>query len=71
MNSKHRFNSSQYHHKRLMNKHIAKYRSGDDFSWVKGNYHSAVLEKQKKIGRILTKEEKQQEYNSTLFYYYN
>jgi len=63
------FNRSQNAHKRLMTKY---HKSNNDYdSFVKSNYHSAVIQKQRQSKRILSYVEKRAIYRDCEYYFYN
>ena len=39
--------------------------------WINRSYHSAVLQEQKKRGRVLTRSEKQSQYELARWYFFN
>ena len=63
-----RFRSSQRQHQRLSKKYAKR---EDDHGWHLFFYHLWVHEKQEKTGRILSREEKNQIYNTARHYAYN
>lgn len=62
------FFRSQSAHRRLMRKH---YDGRHEKTWIPYNYHSAVMEKQKKENRVLTIPERQKIFKTTESYFYS
>ena len=59
-----RFACSQAAHRRLHRTHTEKMRT-NDYAWVPAQYHFQVVEKQKKVGKILSLEERRKIWRST------
>lgn len=72
-----RLKMSNKAHERLLKKHNEIYGrktvngGGKGDNWIKGNYHSAVLEQQKRLGRKLNQQEKKDVFKTTSYHYYN
>ncbi len=66
MNNKTRLKRSNAAHARLMRRPQKK-----DSDWIKRAYHSSVLEQQKRKGRILTRAEKETQYELARWYFFN
>lgn len=69
MNNKKRLRLSQLAHKRLAKFHKAK-SNGDNVHFVKMNYHSSVEHRQEKLGRKLSRSEKEKVYNDVILTFY-
>lgn len=70
---KHRFNSSQRQHERLMVKHrncIEKKQGNYDIHFVACNYHSLMIARQKKAKRIYNSNERKSVYNEVVCDFY-
>lgn len=68
-----RFNSSQRQHERLMKQHkrFMETKKGDyDKHFISCSYHSSVLEKQKKLNRVLSLDERRKVYNDVIITFY-